>query len=717
MSLRHLLPWDESVRRSGLDSEHVEVLAALLDAIIPAVDPALLPNPDSKETRDFAMASASSMRAILSLLPIIAMHKPAFVKKQLRIFLWLLTTSAGSLMLIGKRTPFLELVNGAKCSASDVVNHSPQTQNERVDAMMVLCKSRLVELRCIFRDLKAFTALSVFGRSLILDGMSTSVHNPTWAALGFPGLVPPESPMPSDYNHIWQPTFINSQLQGALTEIETDVVVVGTGCGGGVLAAELSKAGHRVLVIEKGKHRRFEEYTNNELESLSNTLECSGLLQSENGSIMVLAGSGFGGGTLVNWSASLRPPHKVRREWATTYGLPFFESKAFSDSIEAVCERVGVTDVNIQHNASNRILLDGCKRLGYPSATIPQNVGSHDHRCGYCTLGCPYAQKQGTHLTLLKDAAEHGARFIDWCRVDKINHKDGRTTGVIASLLDGTGRRIAVKAKTVISSCGSVQTPQLLSRSGLKNRNIGRNLRLHPVSIIQGHFPDREIKPFYGPIMSAISTVCSDVKGPARGCAIEVPSMLPGIFAAAAPYSSAVDFKRYVLQYRNRASLIVLQRDHDSQGRVSQDAEGLTRIEFELGAEDADSMSSGLVASAKILLAAGAQEVESCLPGLPALKLDAADMEDPASCQKAQDFFAAIKRIGVGRHTQVFSAHQMSSCRMGTSPLTGAVDPKGQTWEVKGLYVADGSVLPTALGVKYVAIARVFFFLPLLDSC
>ncbi|KAJ3197114.1 hypothetical protein HDU82_001552 [Entophlyctis luteolus] len=638
MSLRHLLPWDESVRRSGLDSEHVEVLAALLDAIIPAVDPALLPNPDSKETRDFAMASASSMRAILSLLPIIAMHKPAFVKKQLRIFLWLLTTSAGSLMLIGKRTPFLELVNGAKCSASDVVNHSPQTQNERVDAMM-----------------------------------------------------------------------------GAMTEIETDVVVVGTGCGGGVLAAELSKAGHRVLVIEKGKHRRFEEYTNNELESLSNTLECSGLLQSENGSIMVLAGSGFGGGTLVNWSASLRPPHKVsftffkisfhvteqvRREWATTYGLPFFESKAFSDSIEAVCERVGVTDVNIQHNASNRILLDGCKRLGYPSATIPQNVGSHDHRCGYCTLGCPYAQKQGTHLTLLKDAAEHGARFIDWCRVDKINHKDGRTTGVIASLLDGTGRRIAVKAKTVISSCGSVQTPQLLSRSGLKNRNIGRNLRLHPVSIIQGHFPDREIKPFYGPIMSAISTVCSDVKGPARGCAIEVPSMLPGIFAAAAPYSSAVDFKRYVLQYRNRASLIVLQRDHDSQGRVSQDAEGLTRIEFELGAEDADSMSSGLVASAKILLAAGAQEVESCLPGLPALKLDAADMEDPASCQKAQDFFAAIKRIGVGRHTQVFSAHQMSSCRMGTSPLTGAVDPKGQSWEVKGLYVADGSVLPTALGVN-----------------
>ncbi|KAJ3067628.1 hypothetical protein HDU98_009157 [Podochytrium sp. JEL0797] len=569
--------------------------------------------------------------------------------------------------------------------------------------------SALNDLRSLFRDLKSVAALSVFGRSLVIDGMSKHIHNTTWDAIQYPGLKPQEKPVPLDFSHVWQPTFLDIESRAVSTPgsafksvtMEVDVVVIGSGAGGGVAAAKLAQAGHKVLVLEKGQHRPFAAQTHSEIESMFNTLEMNGLLQSDDGSISILGGSGFGGGTAINWGCSLRTPHEVRREWSEKHHLPYFESNEFSDALDAVCGRIGVTDQNVIHNGPNRILLEGCQRLGYPSATLPQNKGPHAHQCGFCSMGCPYAEKQGSHITWLKDASDSGAQFIQNCRATRITHSNGHVTGVEAEITT-TSTRLTICAKTVISSCGSIQSPLLLARSGLHSRHLGQNLKLHPCAFVQGYFPDRVVDCFDGSIMTAISGVVADREGSGYGARIEVPAVHPGLFATLTPFHSPVAFKRTLLQYRHRATLLVLTRDRDSTARVYEDNNGLTRVDFAVGKFDKASLEEGVVASVRILVAAGAREVECGVPGVKPLTFSEEEMKgDTVASAKLAAYVAQIRATGiVGTQVKLGSAHQMGTCRMSSTAGGGVVDGEGQTWEVKGLYVADASVFPGSSGVN-----------------
>ncbi|KAJ3294451.1 hypothetical protein HDU79_011025, partial [Rhizoclosmatium sp. JEL0117] len=257
--------------------------------------------------------------------------------------------------------------------------------------------------------------------------------------------------------------------------------------------------------------------------------------------------------------------------------------------------------------------------------------------------------------------------------------------------------------KTVVSSCGTMNSPLLLARSGLKNQHIGRNLKLHPVSVVQGYFPDRAVNPFEGGIMTSISDVLADREGTGYGVRIEVPSMHPGLFSFIAQYRGAASFKKTILQYKNRTSLIGLCRDFDSTGRVYQDAQGYTHVDFSLGSFDSVSLEKSIIANVKILLAAGATEVDAVLPGLDPLVFSEKEVlqGNTVTSTKAEQYYKKIQKIGVvARKAKLVCAHPMGTCRMGHSPKVGAVNPHGETWEVKGLYVADASVFPTASGVN-----------------
>ncbi|ORY28905.1 FAD/NAD(P)-binding domain-containing protein [Rhizoclosmatium globosum] len=464
---------------------------------------------------------------------------------------------------------------------------------------------------------------------------------------------------------------IESQVQGndKTVHLTADVVVVGSGAGGGVVAAELAKAGLKVIVIEKSKHRRFEDYSNNEMDSLFNNMEGNGLLQSDDAAISILAGSAFGGGTAINWACSLRTPDKVREEWSAN---------------------------TIYHTLHHKRLLT----LLTLSITTKRCRKRPSMR--FCNMGCPYAEKQGTHVTWLKDAAECGTQFIQQCKVEKVTYEKGKVTGIVGTMFM-SGVKLVIQAATVVSSCGSMNSPLLLARSGLKNQHIGRNLKLHPVSFVQGYFPDRAVNPFEGGIMTSISDIVTDREGTGYGARIEVPSMHPGVFAAIGPYRGAAAFKKMMLQYKNRVSLMALCRDYDSTARVYQDAQGYTHIDFSLGSFDSVSLEKAIVAKMKILLAAGATEVDAGLPGLEPLVFseDEVSQGNTVNSAKAQQYYKRIHEIGVvGQKAKLGSAHQMGTCRMGHNPSAGVVSPHGETWEVKGLYVADASVFPTPSGVN-----------------
>lgn len=291
-----------------------------------------------------------------------------------------------------------------------------------------------------------------------------------------------------DYTFIQFPPGLEAEV------LDTDVVIVGSGCGGGVCAKNLAEAGHRVIVVEKAYHYPAEHLPMSESDAAIHLFMNGGVIKSDDGSIAVIAGQAFGGGGTINWSASLQTQRFVREEWADD-GLPFFTSSEFQNSLDRVCHRMGVSVDHIEHSKNNQLLHEGARKLGYSVKLVPQNTGGQEHYCGYCTLGCGLAEKQGPVVSFLPDAEKRGAKFIEGFDARKILFEDVKgekvATGIKGiwksrdrhggvSNSDITTREVIIKAKRVIVSCGTLESPLLLLRSGLTNPQIGRNLHLHP---------------------------------------------------------------------------------------------------------------------------------------------------------------------------------------------------------------------------------------------
>lgn len=355
--------------------------------------------------------------------------------------------------------------------------------------------------------------------------------------INYPGPEPEKERPPAE--SFWRPPFLNIREIAAQKDsddlyLSYDVVIVGSGAGycfltyrGSVTAAQLSQAGHRVLVLEKAKYTHPDEYPLTEYKSFKLFYERGGFLGSDDGGIQILAGTSWGGGTTVNWSASLSLPEVARKEWAEKYGLDFYNNPEYQDDIDAVRKRLGMGTSAIKHNIPNSILQEGCKKLNYTVEDIPQNTAGHTHSCGWCTFGCPYGEKQSGLITWIKDAVEHGCHLIQQAFVVSIVHEREKIVG-LKVLVEGK-YNLFIKAKRIVASCGSINTPALLLRSKINNPNIGKNLKLHPVCIAQGYFPDRDINPHNGSIMTVLSNENANVNGNGYGSRLEVGVVHPGI--------------------------------------------------------------------------------------------------------------------------------------------------------------------------------------------
>jgi choline dehydrogenase-like flavoprotein len=121
------------------------------------------------------------------------------------------------------------------------------------------------------------------------------------------------------------------------------VVIVGSGCGGGIMAEQLVNAGYNVLVLEKGGYYQAAEFaTWRECEAMAKLYDRGGLAVNSDGSVIVLSGSCVGGGSTVNWCASFRTPEHVMQEWNDS-GIPGFEKNGeFQKSLDYVENRMNV---------------------------------------------------------------------------------------------------------------------------------------------------------------------------------------------------------------------------------------------------------------------------------------------------------------------------------------------------------------------------------------
>jgi len=416
--------------------------------------------------------------------------------------------------------------------------------------------------------------------------------------------------------------------------------------------------------------------------------EC-GFASTRDHSVGFLAGECVGGGTVVNYCTSFRTPDEIREEWADE-GVEWIRGQEFSKSLDAVCERISVNTNHNRVSKREQVLQCGLKRLGWHVDAMPRNVIACDQGkvCGYCGFGCAIGAKQSTAKTWLADAQKHGAKILAETYAEKVRVQRGVACGVDAR--SKKGHRIVVKCKQVVAACGAIHTAALLLRSELENEHIGRHLHLHPVSNISGVF-DEEIRPWEGTMQAIYSDEHRHLTGN-YGVKYETTSLQPVIAMAVMPWREPEDFRARMGQLSHTSAIGVLLRDRGA-GRVVIDREGHPVSSYELSDFDRRHMQRGFRGAAEILESAGAKRIYS-----PHAKLCS---YEPGKNGSIETFVKDMDASGWGSaQLALFSFHIMGTARLGDSPSVSATSPDGETWEVKNLYVMDGSSFPSASGVN-----------------
>jgi len=646
-----------AVAKTELSATEQNTLALLYETLIARHEPG--PGDD----RRVMQTSAQDVSLVLHALVVINKMEPD-ERSAVRLFLRLLETPLVNLAL--GRIP-------KKFSAM-----SPQ---QRETYLQRLIKSPVSAIALGLGGLKRLGTLMFYSLPHV-DG-----PNPVWPVIGYQAPVaPPQTDRLLTLTSVSGPT-----------TLEADVCIIGSGAGGGVVAAEAAAAGKHVLVLEAGPGLQAPDYPHSELLAVRDMYL---ILSSKDRSMAIIAGRTLGGATAINWQMSFRPPDRVREEWARQTGMSLFSDPSFDRDLDAVTTRVNVTGDESVVNANNDVITRGGQALGYKLGQIQRNARDCDpQQCGFCVLGCRHGGKQSTLVTFLHDAQADGrdTRIIANCRADRISTENGRATAVEATVSDpetGISHPVRVRAKTFVVSCGAINSPPLLLRSGLTHPAIGGSLFLHPSTWVIGFYPEH-IGSWEGPPNSVYSDQFATLEGN-YGFMLESIPAHPGSIAFTLPWFSSQHHRRLMQSAGNMATMLVLGRDQQG-GRVSISRAGQPVIEYRAGELEQRLLQRGIVEGTRVQLAAGAEKI---------LTLHTAQLgwfeRGPNTTQTDIDTFCSDvgRRPLTGRHSLLFSAHQMGSLPMGTDPQRSACDPEGRLRGLANVFVADSSLFPGASGVN-----------------
>jgi len=480
---------------------------------------------------------------------------------------------------------------------------------------------------------------------------------------------------------------------------ECDACVVGSGAGGGVAAAELARAGLRVIVLEQGPGDQAPDFDQREIVGMQRLYLGRGTTSTRDLGVAILAGSCLGGGTAVNWQTSLRLPDDVRDEWAAQSGLRFFTEESFTHSLDTVCERSAVGTDESHVNGNNDALRRGCEALGWRWQLTPRNArGCDEKQCGYCVFGCRHGGKQSTTATFLADAQRDGdVTIIANCRVQKLSRSGTRITGVHAVARDatsamGTEFNVDVRARFVVVAAGGLETPALLLRSGIRHPALGRNLYLHPTSAVAGRYA-QPVECWKGPPQTVMSDEYAAIDG-RYGVRLEAAPGHPGLLALALPWFGARDHRERMNVASRVSAIIALTRDRTG-GRVRVGRDGHASVIYKPGVRELSAIRRGIGAAVRAHVASGAEEVLTLHSRPHVLRATG------ATARAVDEFCERVLVDAVDSNwSTLFSAHQMGTCRIGADSRTAVCDESGKVRGVDGLYVADASLFPASSGVN-----------------
>lgn len=470
-------------------------------------------------------------------------------------------------------------------------------------------------------------------------------------------------------------------------ELEADVVVVGSGAAGSVVAYELSRSGAKVIVLEAGPYipsSQFQEHAATAFETL---YEDHGNQTNTTGDLAILQGRCIGGSTVVNAAVCFRVPDQVLANWAQEHGLDNLSPEALAPYFDRVEQNLSIHEnAPYEVNYNGRLLLEGAGKIGIPAGPATRNIRS----CalsGHCISGCRTDRKQSMLVTYLPWASELGATILSSTRVEAFEVRNRRVTRVTAVATDTDGRRkpVRVTAGLVVAAAGAVQTPLLFQKNRIGNSSgqVGRNFACHPSLAVFGEHEHN----VYAWVGATITAYAGDIENPLEGgYLLEAGMVGPVVTSSWVDGGIGSDFVEFMQKSRKLQAAVTLIHDHNV-GRVFLDGDR-KQIEYDLDDRDFESMREALRGAARVYFAAGARRVY-----LPTTRR--------TTIERADEIDSVINGLRNGKHMyRLSSYHPQGTMRMGADPTRSVVGPDGRCHDLDNAYVPDASLFPSSLLVN-----------------
>lgn len=481
-------------------------------------------------------------------------------------------------------------------------------------------------------------------------------------------------------------------------EVEADVVIVGTGAGGGTVAETLSQAGLQVVLLEAGPLKTSSQFDMKERAAYRDLYQEGTGRGTKDGGMTILQGRSVGGSTTVNWTTSFRTPPETLKFWADHMNVSGCTVDEMAPYFAHMEERLNIHQWPEPPNENNAMLQRACEKLGYEWAKIHRNVRGCLN-LGLCGLGCPVDAKQSMLTTTIPSALDNKAKLVHHARVIRVLREGDRVVGVEAEALTPnvratTGQKVTVRATRTVLSGGAINTPAVLLRSKAPDPHgrIGKRTFLHPTTLTMAIYPTT-IDPYFGAPQSIYSDhfQWQTVDTGPPGFKLEVPPLQPA-FAAAFYGAVGEELTASVDQLNQTQCMIALIRDgfhEESQGgQVDLNDQGHPILDYPVS----DFIVEGVKRSWDVMLEM--QFATGCSSARPAHK----QARHYTSLKEAR---AALAELEIVAHkATVGSAHVMGGAAMGDDPTTSVCDSNGKFHHLDDLYVMDGSLFPTSIGAN-----------------
>lgn len=497
-----------------------------------------------------------------------------------------------------------------------------------------------------------------------------------YRALGAPHRYSSQPERPKHMERVTRASEITEDV-----EIECDAVVVGTGAGGAVVAKELAQKGFAVLMLEEGQYHQRHDFTGGVIESVTRFYREKGTVGSIGNTVVILPmGKMVGGSTAVNTGTCWRTPEWILNKWVQKEGLEELAPHHMAPYFDKVWNELGIARADWKYlGGAARVVARGCDALGYSHRPVDRNAPDCDGS-GICDAGCPTDARRSTNVSYVPAALRAGAELYTGVRVESLLKEGGRVVGVVGR--NARGKKITARAKASILACGTLMTPLVLQRERIDRvlPHVGKNLSVHPATIVSALF-DEQIKGY-----SAIPQgYCVDELQRDHGV-LMLGASAP-IDVGASQFAFVGDKLMHTMERYDRIASMGVMVSDDSRGSVRPGPRGRPLIFYWVGKKERARLTKGIATMARIFLAAGANEVYPSVHGHRVV----GGARDLAKLERAH--------LGAGDFT-LMGFHPLGTCRMATSQKRGVVDTNNEVFGHPGLFVADGSVVPSSVAVN-----------------